>query len=41
MRTDFQYKSSDLSDEHTSQFLKITYIKRDYQKWHKLSEVAA
>ena len=40
MKTDFQYKSSDLSEEHIEQicrFLKITYVKGEYQKWHMFS----
>ena len=38
MKTDFQYKSSDLSEEHIRQicrFLDKPYIKGEYQKWHK------
>ena len=38
MKTDFQYKSSDLSEEHIEhicRFLKLTYVKGEYQKWHK------
>ena len=41
MKTDFQYKSSDLSEENIKQiclFLKITYVKGEYQKWHKFSQ---
>jgi hypothetical protein len=40
MKTDFQYKSSDLSEENIKQicrFLKITYVKGEYQKWHKFA----
>ena len=40
MKTDFQYKSSDLSEEHIKhicRFLKITYVKDEYQKWHKFA----
>lgn len=38
MKTDFQYKNRDLSEEHIRQicrFLDKTYIKGEYQKWHK------
>ena len=38
MKTDFQYKSRDLSEEHIKhicRFLKLTYVKGEYQKWHK------
>jgi hypothetical protein len=40
MKTDFQYKSSDLSEEHIKQryrFLKIPYVKGESQKWHKFA----
>ena len=40
MKTDFQYKNSDLSEEHIRQicrFLDKPYIKGEYQKWHKFS----
>lgn len=38
MKTDFQYKSSDLSEEHIKQicrFLNTLYVKGEYQKWRK------
>ena len=41
MKTDFQYKSSDLSEEHIKhicRFLKLTYVKGEYQKWSKFSQ---
>ena len=40
MKTDFQYKNSDLSEEHIRQicrFLDKPYIKGEYQKWHKFA----
>ena len=40
MKTDFQYKNSDLSEEHIRQlcrFLDKPYIKAEYQKWHKFA----
>ena len=41
MKTDFQYKSRDLSEEHIKhicRFLKLTYVKGEYQKWSKFSQ---
>jgi hypothetical protein len=41
MKTDFQYKNSDLSEEHIRQicrFLDKPYIKGEYQKWDKFSQ---
>jgi hypothetical protein len=41
MKTDFQYKSSDLSEEHIRKicrFLDKPYVKGEYQKWHKFSQ---
>ena len=41
MKTDFQYKSSDLSEEHIKQicrFLDKPYVRGEYQKWHKFSQ---
>jgi hypothetical protein len=41
MKTDFQYKSSDLPEEHIKQmcrFLGKPYVKGEYQKWHKFSK---
>ena len=38
MKTDFQYKSSDLLEEHIKQicrFLDKPYVKSNYMKWHK------
>jgi hypothetical protein len=40
MKADFQYKSSDLSEEHIKQmcrFLSTPYVKGEYQKCHKFS----
>ena len=37
----FKYKDNGLSEEHIRQicrFLKITYVKGEYQKWHKFSQ---
>ena len=41
MKTNFQYKSSDLSEEHIRQicrFLDKPYVKGEYQKWHNFSQ---
>jgi hypothetical protein len=41
MKTDFQYKSSDLSEEHIKQicrFIDKPYVRGEYQKCHKLSQ---
>jgi hypothetical protein len=40
MKTNFQYKSTDLSEENIKQicrFLKITYVKGEYQRWQKFA----
>jgi hypothetical protein len=41
MSVKFQYKDDGLSEEHIEQicrFLDRTYVKGEYQKWHKFSQ---